>query len=803
MLPTRFKPKQLTRHKLLMCAIVEALCEMCCEPTPPDYDDAQELPPQKVAAQALDVLALSLNSQHVVPACWQFVQAAASSPDMHRRAAAMMVCAVSAEGCSEALRKRLPQVLPLLLTALQDPEGDVRGVAAFALGQFSEYLQPEILEHYTEVMPGVFRLLGDPNHDVQERACYALDAFCENLEPSEILPYMPQLVEQLLLVLQNGKPGVQEMALSAVSSIASAAQQAFQPHTAVMLPVLHHFMQHPGKEYLDCRCRAIESAGIIVGALGAEDPVISPHINGMMEVALQGFSLTDSPDLRDHSHAMFAHIAKALGEKFAGWLPRVVPLAFQSCNQEDGQVADVDDSDDIDDDDDIVSDDDDSEDHGGGRHFNVRTGVMDEKMSATAALGSYAKACPHAFMPYVEQTLSTLAGMSNYWHDEARAAAYDSLQKLTLAIHRVFTPSTSTSVAIAAAGPVVLSEQCRVLVEAAMPSLTSPVEDDVSKVAVTAAAAALGHLLKELGQGAVGPIHLEAAANMAKALLENKAMCQEAEDDDEEGDAGDDEELAAEDEELLAAAADLLPALALSMGQDAYAPVFRSLHVEPLIARLKPQQPIALRAIAAGAVAEVAEKLGARMAPVVPTLLPLLLRELQSSDDINRQNAAYCSGLLVQASPEQATPFMPQLLTALHNMFRPEEAAGAQDNAVGAVGRIMTAVPQALPLGQVLPVLLGAMPLKEDLNETTPAVNAVCTLLMADRLTELQQHVPQIIQVFGQVAAQVTCPMEARSMVARTLMQLQAKYPEHMRPLLSQLPSEQQTALQQLVANGH
>lgn len=72
--PCRYKPKQLTRHKPLMKAVVEALCEMCCEPTPEGYDDAQELPPQKAAAQALDVLALSLNSQHVVPTCWQFAQ---------------------------------------------------------------------------------------------------------------------------------------------------------------------------------------------------------------------------------------------------------------------------------------------------------------------------------------------------------------------------------------------------------------------------------------------------------------------------------------------------------------------------------------------------------------------------------------------------------------------------------------------------------------------------------------------------------------------------------------------------------
>jgi hypothetical protein len=64
------------------------------------------------------------------------------------------------------------QVVPALLHALTDPEGDVRGAAAFALGQFSEYLQPDITSHHKEVLPGVFRLLQDPSMDVQERACY-------------------------------------------------------------------------------------------------------------------------------------------------------------------------------------------------------------------------------------------------------------------------------------------------------------------------------------------------------------------------------------------------------------------------------------------------------------------------------------------------------------------------------------------------------------------------------------------------------------------------------------------------------
>jgi hypothetical protein len=104
---------------------------------------------------------------------------------------------------------------------------------------------------------------------------------------------------------------------------------------------------------------------------------------------------------------------------------------------------------------------------------------------------------------------------------------------------------------------------------------------------------------------------------------------QEIEDDVEDGDL-DEEDLSAMDEDLLAAAADLLPALAASMGPAAYAPVFAASHAEPLLGRLKPQQPLGLRAIAAGATAEVAEVLGVHMGGVVAQALPLLLRELQA-----------------------------------------------------------------------------------------------------------------------------------------------------------------------------
>jgi len=68
----RYKPKQLAKQKPLLKRAVDALCAMCCEPLPPEYDDASELPPQRMAAQALDLLAIHLPGTQVFPAVWQF-----------------------------------------------------------------------------------------------------------------------------------------------------------------------------------------------------------------------------------------------------------------------------------------------------------------------------------------------------------------------------------------------------------------------------------------------------------------------------------------------------------------------------------------------------------------------------------------------------------------------------------------------------------------------------------------------------------------------------------------------------------
>lgn len=153
---------------------------------------------------------------------------------------------------------------------------------------------------------------------------------------------------------------------------------------------------------------------------------------------------------------------------------------------------------------------------------------MDEKVSATTVLGQYAESCPTAFMPFMEKTLSTLQTMVEYWHDDARAAAYDSLHKVVLATHSCFPPTqhVASNGTPSITEVVELSQQTRLVLNVAMPLLSSPAEYDNSKIAVASAAGALGHLLKKLGRGAVDAVHLEAASKMAQALLHGNAVCQ-------------------------------------------------------------------------------------------------------------------------------------------------------------------------------------------------------------------------------------------------------------------------------------
>ncbi|KAJ8759631.1 hypothetical protein K2173_009278 [Erythroxylum novogranatense] len=225
------------------------------------------------------------------------------------------------------MKEKLEPILHVVLGALRDPEEMVRGAASFALGQFAEYLQPEIVSHYESVLPCILSALDDISDEVKEKSYYALAAFCENMS-EEILPYLDPLMGKLL--------DPSKIVLSAIGSVASAAEQAFIPY------------------------------------------------------AEKGFGLEFS-ELREYTHGFSSNIAEIMDGGFAQYLPRVVPLAFSSCNLDIGSAVDVDESDD-----ESrngfggVSSDDEAHNEPRVRNISIRTGVLDEKAAATQALGMFA-----------------------------------------------------------------------------------------------------------------------------------------------------------------------------------------------------------------------------------------------------------------------------------------------------------------------------------------------------------------------------------------------------------------------------
>jgi hypothetical protein len=206
-----------------------------------DDEDFEEeaLDVHRLAQTIIDCMAMNIRSKHFVPPALTLCAQGMASQDPQMRKAGCAVLGVIAEGCCDALRQALAEILPRLLASIQDPEYYVRECACFALGQFSEYCQPEILHYHQTVLPVVFQALDDTKTTVQTTTCYVLEMFCENLQPETLRPFLNPLLTRLATLLQSPQKLTQEMALTAIASTAVAAEIEFLPYTEVfIIPII-------------------------------------------------------------------------------------------------------------------------------------------------------------------------------------------------------------------------------------------------------------------------------------------------------------------------------------------------------------------------------------------------------------------------------------------------------------------------------------------------------------------------------------------------------------------------------------
>ncbi|KAK0702008.1 armadillo-type protein [Lasiosphaeria miniovina] len=170
-------------------------------------------------------------------------------------------------------------------------------------------------------------------------------------------------------------------------------------------------------------------------------------------------------------------------------------------------------------------------------------------------------------------------------------------------------------------------------------------------------------------------------------------------------------------------------------------------------------------------IAECAANMEAAVTPYTAKLLNLLPKRLSDTDNETKSNAAYATGQLILNSTDSNT-YLPQyenILRKLEPMLQIQEAR-IKDNAAGCICRMIMAYPDRVPISEVLPALVGLLPLKEDFEENSPLYECIFKLYQAHEPT-VQALTPKLIPVFEAVLTPPADQLddEAREIVRQTV----------------------------------
>ncbi|KAK9096070.1 hypothetical protein Sjap_021567 [Stephania japonica] len=777
----KYKANSLKRHKLVL-PILQVMCPLLTEAS--QEDEADDLAADRAAAEVIDMMAMKLPKL-VLPPVFEFASINCQSANPKHREASVTALGVISEGCFELMKDKLGPILHIVLGALKDQEQMVRGAASFALGQFAEHLQPEITLHYESVLPCILNALEDASDEVKEKSYYALAAFCENMG-KEILPFLDPLMGRLITTLQNSPRNLQETCMSAIGSVATAAEQAFVPYAERVLELMKSFMVLTNDEDLCSRARATELVGIVAMTVGRTrmESILPPFI----EAAISGFALEFS-ELREYTHGFFSSVAEIMDDSFAKYLPLVVPLAFASCNLDDGSAVDIAESDDEENANGFggVSSDDDAHDEPKVRNISIRTGVLDEKAAATQAISLFALHTKSSYAPYLEESLRILVKHSNYFHEDVRLQAITGLKHILTATQAVFQGHNEGAV------------KAREILDTVMDIYIKTMTGDDDKEVVAQACMDVADIIKECGYLAI-EIYMPKLIEATLVLLREESTCQHTESDSDDDDAN-------HDEVLMDAVSDLLPAFAKSMGPH-FGPVFAKLF-DPLMKFARASRPPQDRTMVVACLAEVAQEMGAPIASYVDAVMPLVLKEMASPEETNRRNAAFCVGELCKNGGEptlqyplkQTVVYYGEILRGLYPMFGESEPDAVRDNAAGAVARMIIVQPNSIPFNQVLPVFVKVLPLKEDLEESIAVYSCICSLILSSN-PHILSLVPELVNLFAQVVVSEAETPEVKGLVGRSFSHLISLYGHQMQPILSNLSPVHANALAAFVPNS-
>jgi importin-4 len=597
----------------------------------------------------------------------------------------------------------------------------------------------------------------------------------------------------LATMLENTttKRSVQEMAVAALAATAVAAEEEFVPYVAGVAAFMVPRMAIRTEALYALRGRALECMGHMAIAVGKEH--FRPYFAITMQCAMEGLTL-DSTELQEFAYAVFANLAKVMGEEFAPVLSDLVPFLIQVIEQDEGQFerrtddnkADgftgLDDSD----------NDDDEDDEEGNLVLHVRTALLEVKKGAITALGEMAAHSGTAFCPYIESSMQVMQKAASNWHPLIKTEAADAMASFVVpsiaAYHNGAIEWKKGDVTGTHHGPP-LSQHTATIAHAVLLEEIALMKDDESATVAKACEAAQS-VIEICGPVVVMPV-LNELLSATHELLIQVAPCQSNDAqlyDTGHGEVDDDDHDA-----TTQAACDLVGALGRVLGSQGMGP-YMPQFLPPIKDYAKSSRPTADRAMAIGCLGEIAQEFDDDLGVSIleqnwsTIFLPCIISTLpdRENDHVQR-NAAFCAGVCAEALRDRISMQDCQtLLQHLGPLFTERKAPGTAtesamacvDNAAAAVARIIMSCPSTyVPLGQVLPVLLSALPLQTDMTENETVYNCLLKLLpMMNTNADVQANRNDLQRVLTQACqADSNVEEELREKIRASLLALFAQ----------------------------
>ncbi|KAM4533641.1 importin-4 [Odontesthes bonariensis] len=809
----KLKSKTVLKLKLLS-PILQAIFPILTAAPPPGEHDPEDVDddsgdgtdndnPKHCAAQMIDTMALHMPPEklfhHLIP----LTQTCLASENPYQKKGGLMCLAVLAEGCADHIRtKMLSSVLQTVCQSLSDSNQVVRSAALFALGQFSEHLQPEVSKYCAELMPlllGYLSSLNEAKVGHVTKAFYALENFMENLG-ADIEPYLPTLMETMLSALNNADNlKIKELAVSAIGAIANAAKGLLVPYFPPIIESLKGFLTATTEEMRSLQTQSLDTLSVLARTIGKD--VFVPLAAECIRLGLNLTDTIDDPDLRRCTYSLYSAVSTVSPECLTPHLTAITTVMLLALKSNEGITAHLEEDktfvlldDDDDDDSDInegkaaddVLDDESETDVHDVAGFSVENAYIDEKEDACDALGEIAYSIGAAFQPFLESSFQQVYEMRDFPHEDVRRAALGAMGQFCRAQHKVWTEIPTEA----------NHEALLKLLEVVLACFVKTVRAEPERQVVMAVLETMNSVIKSCKEEVFkNPSRLEEICCVIRDVLTKKTACQGGGNDE----ADDEEQQAEYDAMLQEFAGEGIPLLAASVPADKLAPFLNDL-LPLIMSKTKSSCTVADRSFSLGTIGEILQALvsasgGRGLAGRLSNrLLPVLVAGVRDTDAEVRNNSVFGLGCLAQAAGPIIVSDYPMMLSVFSNMLGKESDRRVIDNLCAALCRMILSNVDAVPLEQVVPALVTRLPLKEDLEENKTVFT--CLALLYKHSPDL---VVKLLKPIVAASSHVVGAKDVDKETQNTLVILMREFAQNhgadFQAAVSSLPAEQQARL--------